>query len=886
MTGNGVNADVNALVTAPNGDLYVGGSFGAAYDDAGSSVPALRLARWNGATWSGSAVSSGVNSVVNALAFNGNTLIFGGQFSVLQVDGSDANAVGTFNTTTDTWGILGAEQNGGSFSAPVRGNGVSAPLRALAVYADSVYGGGEEGPFRAYNSRTSGVGIDAVARWDGTAWQALSNLQTQGANTRAPGSGGTGIRALAVDGQGNLYVGGAFSAIGNLSANRLARWDGSAWHILGGDSGDKGNGVDGIVYALAVDSSDNLYVGGDFQNAFADSTGAAISANRVVRWNGSTWTPLGADSGAVGNGVNAAVLALAVDGADGIYVGGQFTSAYNAGGDTISANHVARWFDSGWFALGADSGATGNGVNNFVYALAMSGGELFVGGQFTTAYGDGSTPVAAGRVARWDGGAWNALGSGLNGTARALLAHGGNLYAGGEFSQAGGLDANKIARWDGGAWQALGAGSGLAGNGVNGTVHALGLSSDGLALLAGGEFTLAYDDAGSSVAASRLAAWDLTSGGWAAFGAGLDATVYAAVPLGSSIWTGGQFTQADGAPSTYIGRWRGDALMADLALDKRAAPGTVTVGDSAVYTVTVSNAGPISSTQVVLTDTLSLAAQMVISPTASQGTCAATADPLWIIQCDLGDLPPGATAVVTYTIAPEVAGSLVNTALAAGQTADPDVNNNVAQATVVVEDPPTPTPSPTHTPTPTATPQPSEITLRRSVLGSAGGAGSGTGLRLNGTLGQSSPIGGTGTVSRTVGSGFWGGTLPIVRMWVGPAGGGTINWSEINLTFPPLPSGATVWLIPQLGTLSNLDENAASTGISFHVEVYDQGGAPVTAFADPYEVLVTYEESQWQDAGIADEESLTLVYWDEQNAIWRIRTHAPAAAWTPPITSC
>ena len=56
----------------------------------------------------------------------------------------------------------------------------------------------------------------------------------------------------------------------------------------------------------------------------------------------------------------------------------------------------------------------------------------------------------------------------------------------------------------------------------------------------------------------------------------------------------------------------------------------MTVGDSAVYTVTVSNAGPISSTQVVLTDTLSLAAQMVITPTASQGTCAATANPLWV----------------------------------------------------------------------------------------------------------------------------------------------------------------------------------------------------------------------------------------------------------------
>ena len=581
VTGNGVNADVNALAAAPNGDLYVGGSFGAAYDDAGSSVPSLRLARWNGSSWSGSAVASGVNSNVNALAFDGATLIFGGQFSALQVDGSDANGVGTFDTVSDVWGILGADQNGGSFSAPVRGNGVSSALRALAVHAGSLYAGGEEGPFRAYNSRTSAVGIDAVARWDGSAWQALSNVQTQGANSRAPGSGGGGVRALAVDGLGNLYVGGSFGAVGNLSANRIARWDGSAWHLLGGDSGDRGNGLDGTVHALAVDSGGTLYVGGDFQNAFADSTAAAISANRVVRWNGSAWLPLGAGAGAVGNGVNATVFALAVDGLDGVFVGGQFATAYNAIGDSLSANHVARWFDSGWSALGADGGATGNGVDNFVYALAFSGGDLFAGGQFTTAYSDGATPVAAGRVARWDGGAWHALGSGLNGTARALLAHGGDLYAGGQFSQAGGVDANRVARWDGGGWSALGAGSGFSGNGLDNDVTALGLSGDGLSLLVGGAFATAYDDAGSDVAAARLAAWDLTSGGWTAVQQrpGRD-RLRRWTPLAESIWAGGAFTLADGLPSTYIARWRTNALVADAGRQQsRRRPTALLVGE-------------------------------------------------------------------------------------------------------------------------------------------------------------------------------------------------------------------------------------------------------------------------------------------------------------------
>jgi len=48
------------------------------------------------------------------------------------------------------------------------------------------------------------------------------------------GSGlGSWVSALAVDGS-NVYVGGAFSyAGGDSAADRIARWDGSAWHALG-----------------------------------------------------------------------------------------------------------------------------------------------------------------------------------------------------------------------------------------------------------------------------------------------------------------------------------------------------------------------------------------------------------------------------------------------------------------------------------------------------------------------------------------------------------------------------------------------------------------------------------------------------------------------------
>ena len=58
-----------------------------------------------------------------------------------------------------------------------------------------------------------------------------------------------------MDGSGNLYAGGDFTTAGGVSANCVAKWDGSAWRALG-------SGLNSVVRALAVDGSGNLYAGG------------------------------------------------------------------------------------------------------------------------------------------------------------------------------------------------------------------------------------------------------------------------------------------------------------------------------------------------------------------------------------------------------------------------------------------------------------------------------------------------------------------------------------------------------------------------------------------------------------------------------------------------
>jgi uncharacterized repeat protein (TIGR01451 family) len=57
-------------------------------------------------------------------------------------------------------------------------------------------------------------------------------------------------------------------------------------------------------------------------------------------------------------------------------------------------------------------------------------------------------------------------------------------------------------------------------------------------------------------------------------------------------------------------------------------------------------------------------------------------------------------------------------------------------------------------------------------------------------------------------------------------------------------------------------------GLSFTLVATDPVGNPVTSFPASYTIQLTYQDSDWQDAGIADQSLLNLAYWDTAAGQW------------------
>jgi hypothetical protein len=345
-----------------------------------------------------------------------------------------------------------------------------------------------------------------IAMWNGSKWLPI------GAPGDPDGTNGKVNVMISVDldgaGPNNpvLIIGGEFTSVGGVSANRVAIWDGMAWSSLPHGSG---NGVDGVVNALMMFDDDDagpnppaLFIGGSF------ASGGGVTANNIVKWDGVNWSPLGSPEG-----VNGQVYAMEVFDVDGdgpgsptLIVGGDF--ATTSSGATV--NRIASWNGTSWSALG-------QGVNSSVYTLEVidldgEGPELPVlvaAGLFTKS---GLLISVTGSVLKWNGVNWSSIvpageTSPLGVRSFLYVPPDGEgsppiLYAAGNFDHIGSTDVNYFAKWTGTTWTAGHTQQGAVG--LTGPTHAILLHDldesgpAGPTLVFGGEF----DRAGNVIAPS------------------------------------------------------------------------------------------------------------------------------------------------------------------------------------------------------------------------------------------------------------------------------------------------------------------------------------------------------------------------------------------------
>ena len=442
LTGFGANTVVNALATAPSGQIVAGGTFaiinnGTTYNTAvyhsafsttawlplssGASGPVQTLTRISGGDFAvgghflqaggmsveriarlsihlglGSGLFSpmnvGVSNVVDSVAVltNGD-IVIGGQFAA--INGRDTRYIA--HRTGSQWESIASGMN-----ASVQD---ITPLPNTEFYA------------AGYFTTAGGSAARGIARWNGSAWSGP-----------ATGLSG-GAESMAMLPSGDIILGGIFTTTAGLTANNIARYTPStqSWATLAGGMTVPAFGSLAVV---GVESfAGEVIAGGYFRSPFPG----------LAKWNGSAWSPVGAAFS------TDSIVQCTTTAPNGDLL---ISGVCNPGGG-IRRVCVARWNGSTWAELGSNFGTSPAAA-----LLALSNGDVIAGGSFVSAGG-----VSANAIARWNGTQWSAMGSGMGGSSSipgsrvfvyslALLPNG-DILAGGDFTTAGGVTALRIARW-------------------------------------------------------------------------------------------------------------------------------------------------------------------------------------------------------------------------------------------------------------------------------------------------------------------------------------------------------------------------------------------------------------------------------------------------------
>jgi len=345
-----------------------------------------------------------------------------------------------------------------------------------------------------------------------------------------PGLGASSlVKALAVQSDGKMLIGGAFTNVGGLERHYVAR--------LGTNGAvDPGFntliGPNALVSSVATNSAGKVLIGGNF------SAVNGTNRNRFAQLasDGSLDSSFGGS-----NGINSAIFSVLPQPNNRALVSGAFSAPFNRIGRLRSDGTP----DSTFFL--------GTGPNGAVYSAASQpDGKVIIGGDFTTVNG-----LTRYRVARVDNDGTLDLNFQppvvVTGAVFSVaVAPDGKVLIAGDFTLVNGTNRNRIARLNQDGSLDIGFDPGA---GANAIVYAVAAQPDGKALI-GGDFTT-YNRTNRN----RIARLNLDGSLDTSFepGLGPNNTVFALAPLhDGKVLIGGSFSSVSGLPRLGIARLAGD----------------------------------------------------------------------------------------------------------------------------------------------------------------------------------------------------------------------------------------------------------------------------------------------------------------------------------------
>ena len=344
------------------------------------------------------------------------------------------------------------------------------------------------------------------------------------------------VYSIAVQSDGKILAGGAFTSIGGQTRNQIARLDATTGLADSFNPGAAG-AVSDAVRAIAVQPDGKILACGVFSSI------GGQTRNNIVRLN-----PDGALDTAFNPNANAILFAIAVQADGKILAGGTFT---NIGGQ--ARNQIAR--------LDATTGLADSfnpNPNNGVYSIAVqSSGKILAGGTFTNIGGATRNRIAG---LEKDGRLDRTLDISFVGSSVEAIAvePDGKILIGGAFTSVLGAQ-----RWRGARLNA----DGTLDNGfnpiANNLVHAIAVQSDGKILI-GGDFTTVTPNLGVTVTRNRIARFNPDGTLDMGFDPNANGNVHAiAVQADGKILAGGFFTSIGGQPRSGIARLDPASGLAD-----------------------------------------------------------------------------------------------------------------------------------------------------------------------------------------------------------------------------------------------------------------------------------------------------------------------------------